>query len=86
MNFTTDPHPVPDEREQLFRQTRRAAREECVSGSCSIYPIIDLCALDAVETYQDSRIKTFVPLLAVRQVRDCIHADACPDIQNRHIR
>lgn len=73
---------VAGESDQLVSQIRRAALEECEATSCPIHPVLDLCASTAVARYQNSRIKTFVPLLALRQVRDCIRQGSCPDLSD----
>ena len=70
---------VPHEMSAVVDIVTRAARDECAGESCLISPVLEQCAMDAVSAHWDSRIKTFVPLLALRQVRDCIKAGACPD-------
>jgi hypothetical protein len=68
---------VPNDVESIVDLVKRDACEECAPGACLIYPALDACARDAVEAYWDSRIKTFVPLLALRRVRACIRAGTC---------
>lgn len=68
---------VPDDVESVVALVTRAATEECVPGACLIHPVLDACARDAVSNLWDSRIKTFVPLLALRRVRCCIRAGSC---------
>jgi len=60
----------------IVERVKREAREECPPES-SVYPVLDQCAQDAVTELWDSRIKTFVPLLALRRVRGCIEDGSC---------
>jgi hypothetical protein len=68
-----------DRPEELVSIVVRAAREECADGECLIHPVLEACAAEAVNRYWQSRIHAFVPLLALREVRDCIRAGGCPD-------
>jgi hypothetical protein len=68
---------VPSDVDSIVQLVKRGAKEECAPGACLVYPALDACARDAVEAYWDSRIKTFVPLLALRRVRACIRAGTC---------
>lgn len=70
--------PLPSDAERVVALVTREAREECAPGACLVHPVLDACARDAVAKLWDSPIKTFVPLLALRQVRGCIRAGACP--------
>ncbi len=64
--------------ESIVALVRREAEEECPPDACPIYPALDACARDAVSSlWWDSRIKTFVPLLALRHVRCCIRSGNC---------
>jgi hypothetical protein len=68
---------VPEDVNAVVSLVTRAARDECDAESCLIYPVLDRCAADAVSSVWDSRVKTFVPLLALRRVRECIKAGTC---------
>jgi hypothetical protein len=68
---------IPSDVDSIVDLVKREACEECAAGACLIFPALDDCARDAVEMYWDSRIKTFVPLLALRRVRACIRAGSC---------
>ena len=68
---------IPNDVETIVALVTREAREECAPGACLIRPVLDECARDAVADLWDSRIKTFVPLLALRRVRCCIRAGSC---------
>ncbi len=67
-----------DDLSELVTRVVRAAREECADGECLVHSVLEDCAATAVRQYWDSPVKTFVPLLALRQVRDCIRAGKCP--------
>jgi len=69
---------ISNDVESIVALVRREAAEECAPGACPIYPELDTCARDAVVSlWWDSRIKTFVPLLALRNVRCCIRSGRC---------
>ncbi len=65
------------DREVVVALVTREAAEECAPDDCVLHPVLDVCAREAVTTLWDSRIKTFVPLLALRRVRSCIRAGSC---------
>jgi hypothetical protein len=67
----------PSEQHAMVEQVWRKAAEECPPGACVLAPALEACARDAVEALWDSRIKTFVSLLALRRVRACIRAGTC---------
>ncbi|MGI8509563.1 MAG: hypothetical protein ACR2MQ_09580 [Gemmatimonadaceae bacterium] len=68
---------IPNDVERVVALVRRGAAEECAPDACLIHPVLDACARDAVSSLWDSRIKIFVPLLALRRVRCCIRAGRC---------
>ncbi|MGH2558534.1 MAG: three-helix bundle dimerization domain-containing protein [Thermomicrobiales bacterium] len=68
---------APTDFEAIVALVRREAAEECQVGSCLIAPVLDRCVRDAVGVLWDSRIRTFVPLLALRSVRTCIRCGRC---------
>ena len=55
----------------------RRASEECATGHCPIARQLEGCVRDAVAAVWDGRVKTFVPVLALRRVRACIRAGTC---------
>ena len=67
---------VPSDPEAIVALVRREAEEECLDDQLSP-PVLDGCVRDAVKGLWDSRIKTFVPLLALRRVRCCVRARTC---------
>lgn len=68
---------IPNDAESVVALVKREAAEECAPGACLIHSVLDACARDAVSELWDSRIKSFVPLLALRHVRCCIRAGRC---------
>jgi hypothetical protein len=68
---------APTEFEAIVKLVKREAAEECQPGHCPVAPVLDRCVRDAVDELWDSRIRTFVPLLALRHVRSCIRSGAC---------
>ena len=69
--------PAPDGFERIVALVKREAAEECEPDACLILPVLDVCTRDAVSALWDSRIKTFVPLLALRRVRCSIRTGSC---------
>ena len=67
---------VPSDVQAMVAAVKRQAEEECLEDQLSP-PVLDRCARDAVEGLWDSRIKTFVPLLALRRVRCCVRSGTC---------
>ncbi len=67
---------VPKDMPAVIDLVRREAREECLDGRLPA-PVLERCVRNAVAAMWDSRIKTFVPLLALRRVRGCIRAGTC---------
>lgn len=65
-----------EDRESVVQLVRRAAAEEC-SPQHPWEPWMDDCVAEVVTQLWASRLKTFVPLLAVRHVRCCIRAGSC---------
>ena len=68
---------VPNDVESVVALVKREAVEECAADACPIFWAIDDCTQNAVTSLWDSRVKTFVPLLALRRVRSCIRAGTC---------
>lgn len=67
--------------EQIVQQL---ARESCPDGACPIEPILQECVHDAVTSlWHGSRITGYVPVLALRQVQDCIRTGTCAPKENR---
>ncbi len=62
--------------ERVVARVKREAAEECPADH-AVFPILDQCAREAVTAYWESRIKSFVPLLALRRVRCCIRDGSC---------
>lgn len=62
--------------ESIVSLVKREAAEECLEDHL-LAPELDRCVHDAVLELADSRIKTFVPLLALRRVRGCIRVGSC---------
>ncbi len=67
---------VPREMSAVIDLVQREAREECLDERLPA-PVLERCVRDAVVGLWDSRIKVFVPLLALRWVRGCIRAGTC---------
>ena len=68
--------------DDLVRLVQRGAIEACAEVDCLIAPILDRCVERAVATRWSSPIRTYVPLLALREVQDCCRLGACPDLDS----
>jgi hypothetical protein len=71
----TDVLTVEDAKNRVFHMVA----ELCSDGSCPIQPVLDRCVSDAVEARWSNPVKTFVPLLAFREVQECIRLGYCPE-------
>ncbi len=61
----------------VVAQVYRRASEECADGVCPIDAQLEGCVREAVAAVWDARVKTFVPVLALRRVRAYIRAGTC---------
>jgi hypothetical protein len=68
--------PLPTDHDSVVALVTREAREECRDDQLPSL-MLDSCVREAVESLRDSRLTTFVPLLALRRVRACIRAGTC---------
>ncbi len=66
----------------VLQLVEREAREEYTDDCCTIASSLDSCVRQTVISLWPSRIRTFVPLLASRRVRECIRAGHCPSPPN----
>ena len=63
---------VPATPEPIIAQVRRQLADEAWTGMVSHGPVLDRVADRAVRELWGSRIKTFVPVLALRQAREIL--------------
>jgi hypothetical protein len=68
--------PPPPREDSVVALVKREAEDECRDEQLSPL-VLDRCVREAVDQYRGSRVTTFVPLLALRRVRSCIHAGSC---------
>ena len=67
---------ISTDQDSVVALVMREAAEECQDDQ--LPPVVlDHCVREAVESLRDSRLTTFVPLLALRRVRACIRAGTC---------
>lgn len=74
-----DIYALNDERmEQLNQRALRFAREECPVGACPIEPELIRCVDESVSLVaRGTRVDTFIPVLAMKRVRECIAVGTC---------
>ena len=63
---------VPTTPEPIIARVRRQLADEAWTGLVSHGPVLDRVADHAVRELWGSRIKTFVPVLALRQAREML--------------
>lgn len=61
----------------VIRLVVREASADCTGDCCALASQLDRCAQQEVRRLWRSRIKTFVPLLALRGVQDCVRRGYC---------
>lgn len=67
----------PELLEAIDRVTRQIA-DECSGDCCDLAPSLAMCVRDVVTArWEASRIKTYIPLLALDEVRGCIRTGRC---------
>ena len=66
--------------DRLVTQVYELAMNECRETSCPIEAQLWSCAAWAVSRFTEVPVRTFVPLLALREVRECVRNGACPDL------
>ncbi len=64
--------------EEVIRIVTREAKEECAGDCCTLAMSLDTCVHQSVAALWPSRVRSFVPLLAIRGVRECIRQGRCP--------
>jgi len=71
----TAPNPEP-----IIARVRRHLRDEYAHGRriCPPAPDLNRAAADAVHALWDSRVRTFVEVLALRQARELLNATSSP--------
>lgn len=65
-------------REDITARVTRMVTELCGDESCSIQPVLEQCVDDAISSYWPNTVGTFTPLLAFRDVKECIRQGSCP--------
>ena len=55
------------------------ATEVCADDSCPILPVLDGCVDQALRSRWSNPVKTYIPLLAFREVQECIRLGYCPE-------
>lgn len=67
--------------DDYFRYTERVlrfAREECPAGSCPVESVLNECVKRSVsKLIGPDAIRIHVPILALREVHDCINLGHC---------
>ena len=67
-------------RAEIRARVMAVAQMACADASCPIEPMLEACVDWAVDRRWPSAVDTFVPLLAVRDVQDCIRRGYCADL------
>ena len=65
-------------RDDITARVMRMVTELCGDDSCPIQPVLRQCVDDAISSHWPNKITTFAPLLAFREVKECIRQGSCP--------
>jgi hypothetical protein len=65
-------------RDDITARVIRMVTELCSDESCPIQPVLEQCVDDAISSYWPNKVETFTPLLAFRDVKECIRQGSCP--------
>ncbi len=65
-------------REDIAARVMRMVTELCADETCPIQPVLEQCVDDAISSYWPNTVETYTPLLAFRDVRECIRQGSCP--------
>ncbi len=72
------PYEGDPERAEAIDRVWRLIAEECSGDCCALASSLDECVQGVVASlWNASRVRTYVPLLALREVRECIRNGAC---------
>ncbi len=55
------------------------AIESCVDETCPIQAQLERCVDQALQSRWANPVKTYIPLLAFREVQECIRLGYCPE-------
>ena len=70
--------PFDQAREDVIQRVLRTSMEDCDGGTCSIAPVLEACVRQTVDKlWRTETLKNFVPLLAMKGVKDCIARGSC---------
>lgn len=63
---------------RMEQMVQQLARESCPDGACPIEPVLKQCVHDVVcSLWQECRVTSYVPVLTLKRVQDCIRAGTC---------
>jgi ribosomal protein S2 len=69
-------------RDEAIRHVMALVAEECSDETCLIKPVLEQCVAHAVDSrWQEGGVTNFVPILAFREVQECIRNGSCPDLE-----
>lgn len=89
MNDTPGSHSsmlfADDPQRALKLRAYRFARIECPTGACPIEPSLIECVNSAVQrASKGSVVDTYVPVLAMRIVQECISRGSCDSVEEHY--
>lgn len=62
-----------------------AVAETCSGSCCTVAPEIPDCAAHAVDALWNRPIVSYIPLLAYREVHDCIRLGSCAHVNSGRV-
>ncbi len=67
-------------REDALARVLAMALSVCGDASCSIQPVLDQCVAESVDRFWPGSVRNYVPVLAFREVQECIRRGTCPGL------
>ena len=65
--------------EEARTRVMTMAIEACVDETCPIQAQLERCVDQALQSRWSNPVKTYIPLLAFREVQECIRLGYCPE-------
>ncbi len=67
-------------KEDIVQFVFHRAMEDCNRNSCSIAPVLESCVRQSVEhIWETAKLKSFIPLLSLSSVNECIRNGTCQE-------
>ncbi len=71
--------------EEARMRVMTMAAELCADETCPVQAQLGRCVDQALQSRWSNPVKTYIPLLAFREVQECIRLGYCPELETRTI-